>query len=46
MAQPIDAIATTAVGALQTLIAEPRRSLPRLVFRSRLDVRGSIAPLQ
>jgi DNA-binding LacI/PurR family transcriptional regulator len=42
--QPIDAIAETAVNALQALIEEPERSLPNYLFRPRLRVRSSTAP--
>jgi DNA-binding LacI/PurR family transcriptional regulator len=42
--QPIDAIAETAVNALQALIDEPERSLPNYVFRARLRVRSSTGP--
>lgn len=44
MEQPIDEIATTAIDALQTMISEPRRALPRFAFRARLKVGGSTAP--
>jgi DNA-binding LacI/PurR family transcriptional regulator len=39
--QPIDEIAATAVGALQTLIAEPERQLPDFLYRPKLRLRGS-----
>jgi alanine racemase len=42
--QPIEEIATTAVEALRTLIAEPDRQLPRYVFRPKLVERGSTGP--
>jgi LacI family transcriptional regulator len=42
--QPIADIATTAVGALKSLIDEPDRPLPDFVFRPRLRVRASTAP--
>ena len=42
--QPIEEIAETTIDALQTLIAEPGRSLPRFVFRGKLRLGGSTAP--
>ncbi len=42
--QPIADIATTAVGALKSLIDEPERPLPDFVFRPKLRVRASTAP--
>ena len=44
--QPIDQIASTAVELLQTVIAEPRRSLPRVLFQPRLRQGGSTAPVR
>jgi DNA-binding LacI/PurR family transcriptional regulator len=41
--QPIEEIAETAVNALRSLIAEPRKPLPDYSFRPRLRVRGSTA---
>jgi DNA-binding LacI/PurR family transcriptional regulator len=41
--QPIEEIAATAVGALQTLIDEPERQLPDYLFRPKLRIRGSTA---
>jgi DNA-binding LacI/PurR family transcriptional regulator len=43
--QPIVEIATTAVDLLQTVIAEPRRPLPRVLFQPRLRIGGSTAPV-
>jgi DNA-binding LacI/PurR family transcriptional regulator len=43
--QPIDEIATTAVEALCSLMAYPEQSLPNYVFRPRLRVGRSTAPL-
>ena len=43
MEQPIDDIASTAIDALQTMISEPGRTLPRSSFRARLRVGGSSA---
>ena len=43
--QPIDEIAETAVEALLTLIAGRAQTLPNYVFRPRLRVGGSTAPL-
>lgn len=45
VAQPIDEIAETAVQALRTLIEGEARSLPNYVFRPRLKLGGSTAPL-
>jgi DNA-binding LacI/PurR family transcriptional regulator len=42
--QPIERLAETAVEALQTLIAEPGRSLPSFVFKAKLREGGSTAP--
>jgi len=42
--QPIDEIAETAVDALCSLIDQPRRIVPRMIFRPRLRARGSTAP--
>ncbi len=42
--QPIQRLAETAVEALQTLIAEPGRSLPSFVFKAKLRQGGSTAP--
>jgi DNA-binding LacI/PurR family transcriptional regulator len=42
--QPIAQIADTAVGTLQSLIADPERPLPNSYFRPVLRVRGSTAP--
>jgi DNA-binding LacI/PurR family transcriptional regulator len=42
--QPIERLAETAVEALQTLIAEPGRSLPSFVFKAKLRQGGSTAP--
>ena len=42
--QPIEEIASTAVDLLQTVIAEPRRPLPRVLFQPRLRQGGSTAP--
>jgi DNA-binding LacI/PurR family transcriptional regulator len=42
--QPIDEIATTAVDLLQTVIAEPGRSLARVLFQPRLRPGRSTAP--
>ena len=42
--QPIDEIAETAVDALCSLIEQPRRIVPRMIFRPRLRARGSTAP--
>jgi len=42
--QPIDEIAATAVELLQTVIAEPRRSVPRVLYQPRLRRGGSTAP--
>lgn len=42
--QPIDEIAETAVNALRSLIADPRKPLPDYSFRPQLRVRGSTAP--
>lgn len=42
--QPIADIATTAVGALKSLIDEPDRPLPDFVFRPVLRMRASTAP--
>ena len=39
--QPIDEIATTAVEQLQTVIAQPGRSLPRVLLQPRLRAGGS-----
>ena len=41
--QPISQIAEAAVDVLQTLIRDPGASLPNLLFRPRLRVRGSTA---
>lgn len=41
--QPIQQIAEAAVDVLQTLIRDPHASLPNLLFRPRLRVRGSTA---
>ena len=41
--QPIDEIASTAVEQLQTVIAEPGRSLPRVLLQPRLRPGGSTA---
>jgi DNA-binding LacI/PurR family transcriptional regulator len=41
--QPIEEIAATAVGAMQTLIDEPGRQLPDYLFRPKLRLRGSTA---
>jgi DNA-binding LacI/PurR family transcriptional regulator len=41
--QPIDEIATTAVEQLQTVIAQPGRSLPRVLLQPRLRAGGSTA---
>lgn len=43
VAQPIREIATTAVDLLRTLIDEPRRSLPRVLFQPKLRKGGSTA---
>lgn len=43
--QPIDEIAETAVNALRTLIADCSQSLPNYVFRPRLRIGRSTAPL-
>ena len=43
--QPIDEIAETAVRALCSLIADEAQSLPNYVFRPRLRLGGSTAPL-
>ena len=42
--QPIAEVAETAVGALKSLIDEPKRTLPNFVFRPKLRVRASTAP--
>jgi DNA-binding LacI/PurR family transcriptional regulator len=42
--QPIDQIATTAVELLQSVIAEPMRSLPRVLFQPRLRQGATTAP--
>jgi DNA-binding LacI/PurR family transcriptional regulator len=42
--QPIDEIASTAVDLLRTVIAEPGRSIPRVLFKPRLREGGSTAP--
>ena len=43
--QPIDQIASTAVELLlQSVIDEPKRSLPRVLFRPRLRQGGSTSP--
>ncbi len=42
--QPIEEIADTTIRALQTLIAEPDRSLPSFVFKGKLRTRASTAP--
>jgi DNA-binding LacI/PurR family transcriptional regulator len=42
--QPIDQIASTAVELLQTVISEPHRSLPRVLFQPRLRPGGSTGP--
>ncbi len=39
--QPIDEIATTAIELLQTVIAEPRRSVPRMLYQPRLRSGGT-----
>ena len=44
--QPIDDIARTAVEALTTLIDQPDQALPDYVFRPKLRVRDSTAPLR
>jgi DNA-binding LacI/PurR family transcriptional regulator len=44
--QPIDQIASTAVDLLSTVIAEPERSLPRVLFQPKLRPGGSTAPPQ
>jgi len=44
--QPIAEIAETAVRALETLIGEPERRLPDFVFRPKLRVRASTAPVR
>lgn len=44
MEQPIDEIAATAINALQIMISEPGRILPRFAFRARLKVGGSTGP--
>jgi DNA-binding LacI/PurR family transcriptional regulator len=41
--QPIDEIASTAVDLLRTVIAEPTRSLPRVLVQPRLRAGGSTA---
>ena len=43
--QPIDEIAETAVRALRTLIEDGSQSLPNYVFRPRLKLGRSTAPL-
>ena len=42
--QPIAEIADTAVGTLQSLIADPERAVPNSYFRPLLRVRGTTAP--
>jgi DNA-binding LacI/PurR family transcriptional regulator len=42
--QPIEEIAETAVNALRSLVADPRKPLPDYSFRPRLNVRASTAP--
>jgi len=42
--QPIEEIAETAINALRSLIADPRKPLPDYSFRPRLNVRASTAP--
>jgi DNA-binding LacI/PurR family transcriptional regulator len=42
--QPIDEIASTAVDLLQTVIANPRRSLPRVLYQAKLRLGASTAP--
>jgi DNA-binding LacI/PurR family transcriptional regulator len=42
--QPIEEIAEVAVDVLQTVIAEPAKSLPHSSFRPRLEVRESTGP--
>ena len=42
--QPIDEIAATAIELLQTVIAEPGRSVPRVLYQPRLRRGGSTAP--
>ena len=42
--QPIDQIATTAVELLQSVIAKPMRSLPRVLFQPRLRQGATTAP--
>jgi DNA-binding LacI/PurR family transcriptional regulator len=44
--QPIDEIADTAVRALRALIEDGSQSLPNYVFRPRLKLGGSTAPLE
>jgi DNA-binding LacI/PurR family transcriptional regulator len=44
--QPIEDLAKTAVDALRTLIEDPGRSVPRVVFRGKLRTGGSAAPRQ
>jgi DNA-binding LacI/PurR family transcriptional regulator len=43
--QPIDEIAATAVGALCALIEDGSQSLPNYVFRPRLKLGRSTAPV-
>ena len=42
--QPIEELASTAVDLLRTVVAEPRRSLPRVLFQPRLREGATTAP--